>query len=161
MNHFRIGQGHDVHALTGGDGIVLGGLSIPCELALVAHSDGDVLIHALCDALLGALGRGDIGRLFPDNDAQNRDRDSRDFLREISRQMVADGYRLGNADITIIAQAPKMAPYVVEMASRLAQDLDCEAARINIKATTTEGLGALGRGEGIAVTAVVLLEAIT
>ena len=151
MNHFRIGQGHDVHALTGGDGIVLG----------VAHSDGDVLIHALCDALLGALGRGDIGRLFPDSDAQNRDRDSRDFLREISRQMVADGYRLGNADITIIAQAPKMAPYVVEMALRLAQDLDCEAARINIKATTTEGLGALGRGEGIAVTAVVLLEAIT
>jgi 2-C-methyl-D-erythritol 2,4-cyclodiphosphate synthase len=159
MSSIRIGHGYDVHAFTDGDGFVLGGVEIPAEKAIVAHSDGDVLIHALCDSMLGALGRGDIGRLFPDTAAQNRDRDSRDFLREIKRLADTDGYRLGNADITIVAQAPKMAPHIGAMKKLLAQDLDCPADRLNIKATTTEGLGYIGREEGIAVAAVVLLEA--
>ncbi len=158
MNNPRIGQGYDVHAITRGDGIVLGGVRIPCDFSLAAHSDGDVLIHALCDALLGALGRGDIGRMFPDDDAQNRGRDSREFLRRICELMQQDGYRLGNADVTIIAQAPRMAPWVEEMTENLARDLGCEQDRVNIKATTSEKLGAIGRGEGIAVNAIVLLE---
>lgn len=158
MNNPRIGQGYDVHAITRGDGIVLGGVRIPCDFGLAAHSDGDVLIHALCDALLGALGRGDIGRMFPDDDARNRGRDSREFLRRISELMRQDGYRLGNADMTIIAQAPRMAPRVEEMTENLARDLGCEPDRVNIKATTSEKLGAIGRGEGIAVSAIVLLE---
>ena len=158
MSTTRIGHGYDVHAFTQGDGFVLGGVAIPADKAIVAHSDGDVLIHALSDSMLGALGRGDIGRLFPDTAAQNRDRDSRDFLREIKRLAETDGYRLGNADITIVAQAPKMAPHIEAMKRVLAQDLDCPPERINIKATTTEGLGFIGREEGIAVAAVVLLE---
>lgn len=158
MSSIRIGQGYDLHALTAGDGIRLGGVDIDCEFSLVAHSDGDVLIHALCDALLGALGRGDIGRLFADSDARNRGRDSREFLREICELMQQDGYRLGNADLTIIAQAPKMAPHVAAMTQVLQQDLASEPGRVNIKATTTEGLGPIGRGEGIAASAVVLLE---
>jgi 2-C-methyl-D-erythritol 2,4-cyclodiphosphate synthase len=158
MSTTRIGHGYDVHAFTQGDGFVLGGVAIPADKAIVAHSDGDVLIHALCDSMLGALGRGDIGRLFPDTAAQNRDRDSRDFLREIKRLAKIDGYRLGNADITIVAQAPKMAPHIDAMKQVLTQDLDCPPERINIKATTTEGLGFIGREEGIAVTAVILLE---
>jgi 2-C-methyl-D-erythritol 2,4-cyclodiphosphate synthase len=158
MSTTRIGHGYDVHAFTQGDGFVLGGVAIPADKAIVAHSDGDVLIHALSDSMLGALGRGDIGRLFPDTAAQNRNRDSRDFLREIKRLAETDGYRLGNADITIVAQAPKMAPHIDAMKRVLAQDLDCPPERINIKATTTEGLGFIGREEGIAVAAVVLLE---
>ena len=128
MNSFRIGHGYDVHALAAGEGIVVGGVEIPCDKMVIAHSDGDVLIHALCDALLGALGRGDIGRRFPDDDAANRDRDSREFLRDIAGQVSADGYRLGNADLTIIAQAPKMAPHVDSMRELLAQDLACDSA---------------------------------
>jgi 2-C-methyl-D-erythritol 2,4-cyclodiphosphate synthase len=159
MSNIRIGHGYDVHAFADGDGIVLGGVAISTDKAIVAHSDGDVLIHALCDSMLGALGRGDIGQLFPDTAVQNRDRDSRDFLREIKRLADTDGYRLGNADITIVAQAPKMAPHIGAMKKLLAQDLDCPADRLNIKATTTEGLGYIGREEGIAVAAVVLLEA--
>jgi 2-C-methyl-D-erythritol 2,4-cyclodiphosphate synthase len=159
MSTTRIGHGYDVHAFTQGDGFVLGGVVISADKAIVAHSDGDVLIHALCDSMLGALGRGDIGQLFPDTAVQNRDRDSRDFLREIKRLADTDGYRLGNADITIVAQAPKMAPHIGAMKKLLAQDLDCPADRLNIKATTTEGLGYIGREEGIAVAAVVLLEA--
>ncbi len=158
MGNIRIGQGYDVHALTEGDGLVLGGVRIPADKAFIAHSDGDVLIHALCDALLGALARGDIGGLFPDTDAAHRGRDSREFLRHIKTIMGEDGYRLGNADITIVAQAPKMAPHLIDMKQRLAEDLDTQADQINIKATTTEKLGFTGREEGIAVHAVVLLE---
>lgn len=158
MSAIRIGHGYDVHAFTAGDGFVLGGVSIAHERGIEAHSDGDVLIHALCDALLGALGEGDIGQLFPDSDALNENRDSREFLREVRRRMVDAGYRLGNADLTIIAQAPKMAPHTAAMRQLLAQDLDSDARCINIKATTTEGLGFIGREQGIAVAAVALLE---
>lgn len=161
MSRSRIGHGFDVHAFTAGSGFVLGGVSIACDKAVVAHSDGDVLIHALCDALLGALGRGDIGVLFPDSDAANRDRDSREFLRETCALLRADGYRLANADITVIAQAPRLAPYAAAMRECLRQDLDCDAAAINIKATTTEKLGFIGREEGIAAEAVVLLEKVS
>ena len=158
MSSIRIGHGYDVHAFADGDGFVLGGVHISCAKAVVAHSDGDVLIHALCDALLGASGRGDIGQLFPDNDGHNKNRDSREFLREIKQLIDIDGYRLGNADLTIVAQAPKMAAHIAAIKHNLAQDLDCQATDINVKATTTEGLGFIGREQGIAVAAVVLLE---
>jgi 2-C-methyl-D-erythritol 2,4-cyclodiphosphate synthase len=158
MSSIRIGHGYDVHAFTDGDGFVLGGVHISCAKAVVAHSDGDVLIHALCDALLGALGRGDIGQLFPDNDAQNENRDSREFLREIKQLIDSDSYHLGNADLTIVAQTPKMAAHIAAMKHNLAQDLGCETSSINVKATTTEGLGFIGQEQGIAVAAVVLLE---
>ncbi|MBT8436615.1 MAG: 2-C-methyl-D-erythritol 2,4-cyclodiphosphate synthase [Gammaproteobacteria bacterium] len=154
----RIGHGYDVHAFTDGGGFVLGGVLIACDKAVVAHSDGDVLIHALCDALLGAMGRGDIGRLFPDSDVRNDGRDSREFLRAIKQLLDSDGFRLGNADVTIIAQTPKMAPHIDAMKQILAQELDCAPAIINIKATTTERLGYIGREEGIAAQAVVILE---
>ena len=157
----RIGHGYDVHAYADGEGIVLGGVSIACDKAIVAHSDGDVLIHALCDALLGALGRGDIGRLFPDSDAANRGRDSREFLRQVRGLAEGDGYRLVNADVTVIAETPRLAPHIDEMRALLAQDLACEAAQINIKATTTEKLGFIGREQGVAAEAVVLLEALS
>ncbi len=159
MSPIKIGQGYDVHAFTAGEGIVLGGVSIPFNKSLLAHSDGDVLIHALCDALLGALGRGDIGRLFADDREENRNRDSREFLREIKKLLDQDRYRLGNADITVVAQAPKLAPHSDAMTVILAEDLHCEVGQINIKATTTEKLGFIGREQGIAVHAVVLLVA--
>jgi 2-C-methyl-D-erythritol 2,4-cyclodiphosphate synthase len=158
MNVPRIGHGYDVHAFAPGDGFVLGGVHIPADRAIVAHSDGDVLIHALCDALLGAIGQGDIGRLFPDDDPRNRNRDSREFLREVRRRLDDEAYRLGNADVTIIAQAPKMAPHVEAMRKLLARDLGCRTEQINVKATTTEKLGYIGREEGIAVAVVVLVE---
>ena len=161
MTSSRIGHGYDVHAFTQGNGFVLGGIEIPCDKAIVAHSDGDVLIHALCDALLGALGRGDIGRLFPDSDAVNQNRDSREFLHAVKRLADQDGFRLGNADITVILQAPKLAPHLEAMQLALARALDCPVGRINIKATTTEKLGFIGREQGIAVEAVVLLESVT
>ena len=154
----KIGHGYDVHAFQPGGGFVLGGVTIDCDKAVVAHSDGDVLIHALCDALLGALGRGDIGRIFPDSDTGNRDRDSREFLRELRGLLAADGYRLANADITVIAQAPKISPHTEAMRACLAEVLGCAIAALNIKATTTEKLGFIGRQEGIAAEAVVLLE---
>ena len=154
----RIGHGYDVHAFAKGDGFVLGGVDIPADRAIVAHSDGDVLIHALCDALLGAVGMGDIGHLFPDDDARNANRDSREFLREVRRRLGEAGYRLGNADVTIIAQAPKMAPHIEAMRAVLAEDLQCDQGLVNIKATTTEKLGYLGREEGLAVAAVALVE---
>ncbi len=160
MTRPRIGHGYDVHAFTKGDGFVLGGIEIPCDKAVIAHSDGDVLIHALCDAMLGALGRGDIGQLFPDSDAANANRDSREFLRAINGLAEQDGLRLGNADITVILQAPKMTPHLAAMKHALAQALECDQASLNIKATTTERLGFIGREEGIAVEAVVLLESI-
>ena len=161
MNAIRIGHGYDVHALTGGDGFVLGGVRLDCDLAVIAHSDGDVLIHALCDALLGALGLGDIGRLFSDQDPDNENRDSREFLRELRQRIETAGYRLGNADVTIMAQSPKMAPHIDAMRGILAADLDCGRDQVNVKATTTEGLGFVGRKQGIAVAAVVLLERMT
>ena len=158
MRAARIGHGYDVHAFTSGDGIVLGGVRIACDKAIVAHSDGDVAIHALCDALLGALGRGDIGRLFSDQDAVNANRDSREFLREIAVLMFDDGYSLGNADLTLIAQTPRLSTHIDAMRQVLAEDLNCDSAQINIKATTTERLGFIGREEGIAAEAVVLLQ---
>jgi len=154
----RIGHGYDVHALTSGNGLMLGGEIIACDFRFVAHSDGDVLIHALCDALLGAMGKGDIGTHFSDQDDVNLNRDSREFLRIVRSLMTDDSYQLGNADITIVAQSPKMAPYLARMKQNLALDLDTELTRLNIKATTTEKLGFAGRQEGIAVHAVVLLE---
>ncbi len=158
MSNIKIGQGYDVHALTSGDGLVLGGVQIACKSAFMAHSDGDVLIHALCDALLGALARGDIGGLFPDDDPRHHNQDSREFLRQIVKLMLADGYQLGNADLTIVAQAPKMAPHIPAMRDNLAADLNVMLSQINIKATTTERLGFTGRQEGIAAHAAVRLE---
>ncbi len=154
----RIGQGYDVHALSSGDGLILGGVFIACQSTIIAHSDGDVLIHALCDALLGAMASGDIGGLFPDSDPEHRNRDSRDFLRQIKRLMDENSYQLGNTDITIVAQTPKMAPHIAAMRDNLSVDLSAALSQINIKATTTEKLGFAGRGEGIAVHASVLLE---
>ncbi len=161
MPSFRIGHGFDVHAYEDGEGIVVGGVFIDCKHAIVAHSDGDVLIHALCDALLGAMGRGDIGRLFPDDDPANSNRDSREFLRAVGDLLREDGWRLGNADLTVMAQAPRLAAHIDGMRDLLAQDLACSPAQIGIKATTTEKLGFVGREEGIAAAAVVLLESET
>ncbi len=158
MQAIRIGHGFDVHALRVGDGLVLGGVTIPCNYAFLAHSDGDVLIHALCDALLGAMGQGDIGTHFPDTDTANKNRDSREFLRHMKSLMDTSSYELGNADITILAQAPKMAPHISAMVELIASDLEISVAQVNIKATTTEKLGFVGRGEGFAVHAVVLLK---
>ena len=157
MGSSRIGHGYDVHAFADGDGFVLGGVHISCAKAIVAHSDGDVLIHALCDALLGALGRGDIGQLFADDDVQNENRDSREFLREIKQLVDADSYQLGNADLTIIAQAPKMSPHIPAMISNISQDLGIQERDINIKAKTAEHLGPIGRGEGIEAEAICLI----
>jgi len=154
----RIGHGYDVHRFGDGDGIVIGGVRIPHDRGLVAHSDGDVLIHALCDALLGAIAVGDIGRHFPDTDPANAGIDSRLLLREVMRQVQAAGWSLANLDTTIVAQAPKMAPHIDAMRRNLAADLVVGVDRVNVKATTTERLGFAGRGEGIAAHAVVLLE---
>ncbi|WP_292253249.1 2-C-methyl-D-erythritol 2,4-cyclodiphosphate synthase [Marinospirillum sp.] len=154
----RIGQGFDVHKFGPGDHITLGGVCIPFHQGLVAHSDGDVLIHALCDALLGACGLGDIGHHFPDTDPAFAGVDSRILLRRVMEAIQQQGYQLVNADMTIIAQTPKMAPHLPAMKNKLATDLNTTWDRINIKATTTEKLGFTGRGEGIAAQAVVLLE---
>ena len=154
----RIGHGFDVHAFCEGDHLVLGGVRIPHSHAFAAHSDGDVLIHALCDAILGALGEGDIGRHFPDTSSEFENIDSRILLRRVVSLMKQRDYRLGNADMTIIAQAPKLAPHIDAMRTHLAEDMQAAAAQLNIKATTTEGLGYAGRREGIAAHAVVLLE---
>lgn len=155
----RIGQGYDVHAFGEGTSLTIGGIEIPFNRALVAHSDGDVLIHALMDAILGALALGDIGHHFPDTDPQYKGCSSRDLLQQIHKLMTTKGYQLGNADITLVAEAPKMAPYLQSMIDNLAQDLQCSTNQLNIKATTTEALGFTGRGEGIACYAVVLLTA--
>lgn len=159
----RIGHGFDVHAFDDGqqgiDKVVLGGVFIPYERGLIAHSDGDVLLHALCDALLGALALGDIGRHFPDTDANYKNADSRSLLRMVYAKVTAAGYNVVNADMTIVAQAPKMSPYVDTMRTHIANDLNVEVSSINVKATTTEKLGFTGRKEGIAAHAVVLLQA--
>ena len=154
----RIGQGYDVHRFGEGDHVVIGGVSIPYEQGLIAHSDGDVLIHALCDALLGACALGDIGQHFPDTDQRYANADSRELLRNVYQLVKAKGYQLINADMTIVAQVPKMAPHSPTMRSNIASDLDAVNDQINIKATTTEQLGFTGRKEGIAAYAVVLLK---
>lgn len=154
----RIGNGFDVHAFGDGDHVVLAGVRVPHTRGLLAHSDGDVVIHALCDAIFGALALGDIGRHFPPSDARWRDADSREFLRHAARLMTRQGYVLGNADITVIGESPKVTPHAPAMRDNLAADLACDIGRISIKATTTERLGFCGRGEGIAAQACVLLE---
>ena len=154
----RIGQGFDVHALVAGRKFVLGGVEIPYHLGLEGHSDADVLLHAICDALLGAAGLGDIGRHFPDSDAQYAEIDSRMLLRDVARRLAALKLRVVNVDATIVAQAPRMTPHFARMTGNIAADLGVAPAAINLKATTTEGLGFTGRGEGIAAMAVALLE---
>lgn len=156
----RIGHGYDVHAFGDGDKIVIGGAVIPHARGLIAHSDGDVLLHALCDALLGAAALGDIGKHFPDTDMQYRNADSRSLLRMVYSKVKAKGWALENADMTIVAQAPRMATYISYMVENIATDLHVSIEQINVKATTTERLGFAGREEGIAAYAVVLLKAI-
>lgn len=153
----RIGHGYDVHRFGEGDFITLGGVRIPYKFGLVAHSDGDVLLHALADALLGAAALGDIGRHFPDTDPQFKGADSRVLLRHVLAQVKAKGWKVGNVDGTIVAQAPKMAPHIEAMRAHIAADLEVELGQVNVKATTTEKLGFTGREEGIAVHAVALL----
>lgn len=154
----RIGQGFDVHAFGEGDHVILGGVRVDHHCGLRAHSDGDVVIHALCDAIFGALALGDIGRHFPPSDERWRNADSRQFLRHAATLMAQHGHRLGNADVTVICEAPKLAPHVQAMREILAADLDTDVGKISVKATTTEKLGFCGRGEGIAAQACVLLE---
>jgi 2-C-methyl-D-erythritol 2,4-cyclodiphosphate synthase len=153
----RIGQGFDAHALVAGRKLVVGGVEIPHEKGLEGHSDADVLIHAICDALLGAAGLGDIGRHFPDTDAAYKGADSRALLRSVVQKVTAAGFNVGNVDATIIAQAPRMAPHIARMVSNISADLGLPGSVVNIKATTTEMLGFTGRGEGIAAQAVALL----
>ncbi|SDP92292.1 2-C-methyl-D-erythritol 2,4-cyclodiphosphate synthase [Ectopseudomonas guguanensis] len=153
----RIGHGYDVHRFGEGDFITLGGVRIPHKFGLVAHSDGDVLLHALSDALLGAVALGDIGKHFPDTDPTFKGADSRALLRHVMSLVQGKGYAVGNVDATIIAQAPKMAPHIQSMRERIAEDLGIELDQVNVKATTTEKLGFTGREEGIAVHAVALL----
>ncbi len=159
MTSLRIGQGFDVHALVSGRPLIIGGVNIAFDKGLHGHSDADVLLHAITDALLGAAGLGDIGRHFPDTDPQFRGADSRMLLREAVKRVRAAGYAPVNIDCTIIAQAPKMAPHVATMAANIAADCAIDAARVNVKAKTTEWLGFTGRGEGIAAEAVALLDA--
>ena len=156
--NIRIGHGFDVHKFGGEGPITLGGIVIDYPQGLLAHSDGDVVLHALSDALLGALALGDIGQHFPDTDPAFEGADSRNLLRHVYQLVQQQDYRIGNADITIIAQAPKMAPHIPSMRRCIAEDLHCDLAQINVKATTTEKLGFTGRKEGIAVEAVVLVE---
>jgi 2-C-methyl-D-erythritol 2,4-cyclodiphosphate synthase len=153
----RIGQGFDAHRFEPGKPLVLGGVPIAHDQGLRAHSDGDVLIHALCDALLGAAGLGDIGRHFPDTDQAFSGIDSRELLRQVVKQLHERGWRVGNVDLTLVAQQPKLAPYVEAMCQVLAVDLQINPHQVNVKATTTEGMGFTGRGEGIAAAAVALL----
>ena len=153
----RIGQGYDVHQLVAGRKLIIGGVDIPHDKGLLGHSDADVLLHAICDALLGAAALGDIGRHFADTDAQYKNIDSRILLRDVARKVEGAGFRIGNVDATLIAQVPKMAPHIPQMVSNIASDLGIAMNAVNVKATTTEGMGYTGRGEGIAAQAVVLL----
>lgn len=154
---FRIGQGYDCHALVAGRKLVIGGVEIVHPTGLLGHSDADVLLHAITDALLGAAALGDIGRHFPDTDAQYKGADSRTLLRESVKRVTGAGYEIGNIDATIIAQAPKMAPYIGQMVANIAADLGIPEGQVNIKAKTNERLGYLGREEGIAAEAVILI----
>ena len=158
---FRVGQGYDVHRFGEGDYVMLCGVAVPHEQGLVAHSDGDVALHALCDALLGALALGDIGQHFPDTDAAYKGADSCVLLQRVYQLITAKGWQLGNADITIVAQAPKILPYREQMQQRVAQVMNVALDKISVKATTTEKLGFAGRKEGIAAQAVVLLESLS
>lgn len=153
----RIGHGFDVHRFGGEGPCILGGVDVPYEQGLIAHSDGDVVLHAISDALLGAIAAGDIGRHFPDTDPQFKGVDSRILLRDVFARVKKAGFGIGNLDVTILAQAPKMAPHVDAMCANIASDLECEISQVNVKATTTEKLGFTGRKEGIAVESVVLL----
>lgn len=153
----RIGHGFDVHAFGEDRPLIIGGVEVPYHTGFIAHSDGDVALHALTDALLGAVALGDIGKLFPDTDMQYKNADSRKLLIETYRQVLATGYKVGNVDVTIIAQAPKMRPYIDQMRQAIAEDLQCDISQVNVKATTTEKLGFTGRSEGIACEAVALL----
>jgi 2-C-methyl-D-erythritol 2,4-cyclodiphosphate synthase len=153
----RIGQGFDVHQLVAGRKLIIGGVEIPHDKGLLGHSDADVLLHAICDALLGAAALGDIGKHFADTDAKFKNIDSRILLRETMHRVREAGWRVGNVDATIIAQAPKMAPHIPQMVENIAADLRVEKSAVNVKATTTEHLGYTGRGEGVAAQAVVLL----
>ena len=154
----RVGQGYDVHALVAGRQLVIGGVQIPYYMGLQGHSDADVLLHAICDALLGAAAMGDIGSHYPDSDPQYSEVDSRELLRATAKKLAAAGYKIINVDATIIAQAPRMAPHVPRMTGNIAADLGIEPAAVSIKATTTENLGYIGRGEGIAAQAIALIE---
>ena len=153
----RIGQGFDVHQLVVGRKLIIGGVDIPYEKGLLGHSDADVLLHAICDALLGAAALGDIGKHYADTDAEYEDIDSRILLRDVVRQITEAGFRVGNVDATIIAQAPKIAPHIPQMIANIADYLGVQRNAVNVKATTTEQLGYTGRGEGIAAQAVALL----
>ncbi|GIP24786.1 2-C-methyl-D-erythritol 2,4-cyclodiphosphate synthase [Paenibacillus sp. J22TS3] len=152
---FRVGQGFDVHQLVEGRPCIIGGVTIPYEKGLLGHSDADVLLHAISDAILGAIGEGDIGRHFPDTDPEFKDADSLKLLEEVWAMAVKKGWKLGNLDATIIAQRPKMAPYIPQMVAVIAAALGAEPDQVNVKATTTEQLGFTGRGEGIAAQCVV------
>ncbi len=154
----RIGHGYDVHRLVADRPLILGGVEIPYDLGLLGHSDADVLLHAICDAILGALGLGDIGKHFPDNDDEFKGIDSRILLQRVVAQMHQRGFKIGNLDATVICQKPKLAGYIEAMKTNLSSDCCCGLTRINVKATTTEKLGFCGRGEGIAAEAVVILE---
>jgi len=157
MNDLRIGHGFDVHAFAENRKLIIGGVDIPYDLGLAGHSDADVLLHAICDALLGAAGLGDIGRHFPDTDMAFAGIDSRILLRRVAEQLQARGWRVCNVDATLIAQAPKMAPHIARMTAHIADDLGVAIEHVNVKATTTEKLGFTGRGEGIAAEAVCLI----
>lgn len=157
---FRIGQGFDVHQLTEGRPLIIGGIKIPYEKGLLGHSDADVLLHTVSDACLGAIGEGDIGRHFPDTDPNFKDADSAKLMEHVWKLVKEKGYELVNADCTIIAQKPKMAPYIAQMKGRIAELLEAAPDQVNVKATTTEKLGFTGREEGIAAQAVVLLKKI-
>ncbi|WP_088811015.1 MULTISPECIES: 2-C-methyl-D-erythritol 2,4-cyclodiphosphate synthase [unclassified Listeria] len=154
----RIGQGYDVHQLVAGRKLIIGGIEIPYEKGLLGHSDADVLLHTVTDAIIGAVARRDIGHFFPDTDMAYKDADSAELLLKVWQEVKAEGYKLSNLDCTIIAEKPKMAPYVDAMKIRIAELLDASPSEVNVKATTTEKLGFTGRGEGIASLAVVLLE---
>lgn len=154
----RVGQGFDAHAFAEDRPLILGGVRVPADYGLAGHSDADVLLHALCDALLGASGYGDLGRHFPDTDPAHAGRDSREFVRETASLLAADGWSVANADLTVVAQKPKLAPYVADMEAVIAADLGIGGERVNVKATTSERMGWTGRGEGVAALAVALLQ---
>lgn len=157
MNEVRIGQGYDVHVFGDGDHVMLGGVRVAHDRGVIAHSDGDVVLHALCDAMLGALALGDIGVHFPPSDARWKDADSRSFLRHCNAMISERGWRLGNADVTVVCERPKVGPHADDMRARIASDLAVDIDAVSIKATTSEGLGFTGRGEGIAALATCLL----